>query len=193
MVLGAPQLLATDPATWRRDMAALELLWIEDPPAVAERSPHLLCHDLAAPGCVATRLLLQHIFRLTPAGVYERLPGACAASSAAEQLACRLSYLQERGLPLPAAAEGAACEAAAVRGCSCGARLSLADVAALSDEALLAHLQLLAQLCGQTLPINARDDFESYRSIFASHPAYRHLLEEAGAEAARLQRLLRPT
>ena len=200
MVAACPDLLASDPRTRRRSEAALGLLWVAAPRALALRRPQLLCAELAEPACVATRLLLQLYFGLSPAEVYGLL--GCAASSEAQQLACRLSYAELCGLRVAATAAGRAAAAAAQGsslppaapggGGSGGgtalaaappAGLCLDDLAGLPEEQLLSHMQLLL------LPGSAH--FAAFAAAFPQRPEWRHLQQEADAESARLLRLLR--
>ena len=97
-----PQLLMDGTTVWRRSLHTLALLWVPDPSALVRRSPQLLCAELAGPECVATRLLLEHTYQLPAAAVYERLPGAAAASEApAHPGAPALPWLELQGMPLP--------------------------------------------------------------------------------------------
>lgn len=207
MVAACPDLLSSDPRTRRRSEAALGLLWVASPRALALRRPQLLCAELAEPACVATRLLLQLCFGLSPAEVYELV--GCAASSEAQQLACRLSYAQMNGLPVAAPAAGSAAVAAAqgsglppAAPSSDGsggsavsaaavqpAGLCLEDVAGLPEEQLLSHMQLLASISGQPWPGSAH--FTAFAAGFPQRTEWRHLQKEAAAESARLLRLLR--
>ena len=107
MVSACPDLLSSDPRTRRRSEATLGLLWVAHPRGLALRRPQLLCAELAEPAAVATRMLLQACFGLSPAEVYELL-GCAASSSEAESLASRLSYAEMHGVPVqPAPASSA--------------------------------------------------------------------------------------
>ena len=187
MVVAAPELLLGGGATWRAALGTLDLLWVQDPRALGRRRPHLLCTDLSAPGCVASRMVLQWWFGLPAAAVYERLPAAAALSPPAE-LACRLSFAEALGIPVapapPAPAEAAAAPAAA------GAALSLQlqDVATLPEHRLV---QSLGAAAAARSPWAVAAAWEAFKACFQQRPEWAHLLDEAAAESARLQRLLR--
>lgn len=215
MVAACPDLLSSDPRTRRRSEATLGLLWVAHPRGLALRRPHLLCAELAEPAAVATRMLLQVCFGLSPAEAYEVL-GCAASRSDAEPLASRLCYAEMHGLPVvaapassatlaggasspPAAAcgtAGAAEQAAPVQQSAAPtmartAGLSVDELACLPQDQLLARMQKLANKASQPWPGSA--DFAAFAAGFAKRSEWRHLQRAAAAESARLLRLLRTT
>lgn len=183
MVATAPRLLATLPATWRAALATLSLCWVPDAPALAAQSPQLLCAELASPASVAARLALQHTLSLSAAQVCERLPGCAASGLPADSLACRLHLLLIKGSSGGSRAGGVR-GAACADGSSAAAGSPTAAAAVLEQIVGLSDAQFAVRLGMQPCQLAAAEE------ELAASSGWAHLLAEAGAEAARLQRLL---
>ncbi|KAL4425154.1 hypothetical protein ABPG77_008259 [Micractinium sp. CCAP 211/92] len=92
-----PALLATTPPNMARALAAMALCGVRDPVALAARSPVLLQYRHDSFSFVAARLAMQQYLGLPDAAaVYQRLPTYLLPS--ALTVACRLQFLEERGL-----------------------------------------------------------------------------------------------
>ena len=186
----APDLLAINTGVWRRALAVMHLCGVAAPAALALNNAHLLCLDWLAPGRLANRLALQRCLGLSPAGVFERHAGY-VVKYAAERLAGRLLYLEQRGLLHLLVADKQLARQAWLqeRGLPANkpatgkpAFISARDLAVITDDAFVSPLDLP----------NGAADVAAFKAGLLDSPAWQQLWEEAEAKSARLTALLPP-
>jgi hypothetical protein len=185
----APGLLSINTVVWRRALAVMRRCGVAEPAAVPLKKVRMLCQDFLAPAHLAKRLALQRCLGLSAAGVYAQF-GSYVANSAAEKLAGRLLYLEQRGLlHLLVANKKAA------RRIWREERGLPANETAAGESAFISVCELAALPDAEFSSLKAlRDgaDFAAFKGGLPDSPAWQQLWGEAEAEAAWLIALLSP-
>ena len=167
MLRRAPRLPCVTSTLWETALATMALHSVEHPLEVAARQPQILGYNWLAQTEMANFVMLRRCLpQLSPGEVFERF--ASTAHDSLDRLAARLLFLTRRGSAVtvvPTWQWG-------------GRRANCVSVwgvrRAASDERF-------AALCGASL-----EAFLPFKQGLAGAPAWRQLLREAEAEAARL-------
>ena len=189
----APQLLSVNTVNtvvWRRALAVLRQCGVADPIAVALNSVQMLCRDWRAPVRLVNRRALQRSTGLSPAGVYLQF-GSYVANSAAEKLAGRLLYLEQRGLLHLLMAD----KRAARRAWQEERGLPANETAAGEPTFIsVRELAILPNTDFSSLKAlrDGAADFAAFTGVLKDSPAWTQLWGEAQAEAELLTSLLPP-